>query len=397
MKEEFYKKKLKNGLTVLFEKRKLPLVSVSCSVKFGQIHESMKNKGIAHVIEHMTFKGTKKRNYEEIAKEIKRKGGVINAFTSEEYTSFLNKLPSKHIKTGLDIASDLILNPKFNAVEFKKEKKVILEEIKMIHDNPRYYVVNKIKEMLYKKPFGEFGIGTAETVKSLTRNQLVELFNKVYTTDSMILCVVGDADFEEICRFGETFPFKNRKLIQSSPVKINKQETEKRKGIDQSHFVFGFHSPDLNDKRRYGYELMMTYLAGGMSSVLFNEIREKRGLAYTVNGEIETGERYGYSIIYVGTMKEKIREIKEIILKQIRNLKNLDKKDFDEVKEQLIGSKELLSEDSMNVMNLLVQEELNGNAEEYYKYEERINGIKLEDVKDISKLKNFSAFSLVPK
>jgi len=397
MNKEFYKKKLGNGLTVLFEKRKLPVVAVSASVKFGSAFESEKNKGISHFVEHLMFKGTKTREQQEISREIEKKGGILNAYTSEEVTCYWNKLPSKHIESGIDIASDLILNPKFDAVEFEREKGVIIEEIKMYHDTPRFYVPEKIKELLYKKPFGLGIAGKAETIKNMKRQEVVDLHDNNYTTDSMVLGVAGDADFDFICEKAEKiFPTTKRKIQALVPLKINKEEVEKRKGIDQAHLAFGFHSPSIQDVKRYDYEVMGGYLFDGMSSVLFQEIREKRGLAYAVKGSFEQGDNFGYCLIYVGTMKEKIKEIKEIILKEIRNLSKIEKKDLDEVKEQLIGMRKVESEDSFEAMNNLVQEEISGNAEEYYQYGERISNVKLEDVRAISKLKNFSSFSLIP-
>jgi predicted Zn-dependent peptidase len=398
MKPEFFKKKLKNGLTVIFEKRNLPVVSVSASVRFGSIFETEKNKGISHLMEHLMFKGTKKRSQQEIAGEVEKKGGILNAFTSEEVTSYWNKLPSKYLQTAIEIPSDLIVNPQFDPVEFEKEKNVVIEEIKMYRDNPSYHVNDKIKEMLYEKPFGMSIAGNEEIVRNLGREEAIKLFNSVYTSDSMILAVVGDADFDYVCKLGDKlFPTKTRKLAEFIPVKKNAEMTEERKGIDQSHFVFGFHVPVLGNREKYDYEVAGAWLFGGMSSRLFQEVREKRGLAYSIKGDFDLGKNYGYCMISAGTLKEKIKEIKEIILKEIKDLKNLGKKDFDECREQLIGSRKLAEEDSSNVMNSLMMEEISGKAEEYYRYEERINSVKLEDVRKLAKLKAFSSFSLIPK
>ena len=131
MQTEFFKKKLKNGLTVLFEKRNLPVVAVSSTVKWGSAYETEDIKGISHFLEHLLFKGTKKRSSEEIAAEIERRGGELNGFTSDEVTSYWNKMPSRYLTTAIDIASDITLNPKFDENEFEKEKQVIIEEIKM--------------------------------------------------------------------------------------------------------------------------------------------------------------------------------------------------------------------------------------------------------------------------
>ena len=394
---EFKKKRLSNGLSVIFEKRQLPVVSVSASVKWGSAYESAKIKGISHFIEHLMFKGTKTRDQEEIAREIERKGGILNAFTSEEVTSYWNKLPSKHIETGLAISSDLILNPRFDKEEFEKEKQVIIEEIKMYHDNPRFYVMDKIKEMLYGKPFGMSIAGTEEIVRGISRKEVIDLFNSVYTSDSMILAVVGNADFDEICKKAEKiFPKSVRNVKDYPTVKKNAKSSEERAGIDQAHYVFGFHSPTLKDRKRYDYELAATHLFGGMSSRLFQEIREKRGLAYAIKGDFDMGKEYGYCTIYAGTKKDKINEIRKIIVKEIKELSKVKQRDFEELKEQLIGNKRVEEEDSSQAMNALMIEESAGDAEEYYKYEERINSVKLSDVQNI-KVSDFSDFSLIPK
>ena len=395
--DNFYRKKLGNGLTILFEKRKMPVVSIAASVKFGSAYELAREKGISHFVEHLMFKGTKNRSQKEIAEEIEKKGGVLNAFTGEEVTSYWCKLPSKHLFSGMNITSDLILNPKFDPKEFEKEKNVIIEEIKMYHDNPIFYTNEKIKELLYKKPFGMSIVGKKEIIRNLKRQEVINLFNKNYTSDSMILSVVGNADFEEICEFaGKIYPEKKREILEYKPVKRNLQAIEKRKDLQQANFVFGFHAPSLKEKERYNYELLATHLFWGMSSVLFQEIREKRALAYSIKGNLDLGKNYGYCMIYVGTLKEKIKAIKEIILREIKNLSRFERKDFEECKEQLIGARKLEEEDSFNTMNFLMLEEIAGDSSNYYKYEENIKKVKLEEVRKISKLKNFSSFSLVP-
>lgn len=398
MQTEFFKKKLKNGLTILFEKRNLPVVAVSASVKWGCAYEAEKIKGISHFLEHLLFKGTKKRNQKEIAAEIERKGGELNGYTSEDVTSYWNRLPSRHFNTSLDIASDLILNPKFDPIEFEKEKQVIIEEIKMYHDNPLRHSMEKITELLYEKPFGMSGTGTVEIINSLSRQQVVELHNSMYASDGMILSVVGDADFEEICKLAEkTYPFTKRKAIAYAPIKKNSELVEKRDGLDQAHFVFGFHSPTAQQEERYEHEVACAYLFGGMSSRLFQEIREKRGLAYAVKGEINLGKNYGYTRIYVGTVADKIKMIKEIILKEIKAMGQAEQRDIEEVKEQLLGQWDIARENSIDVMNSLMLEESTTDAEDYYKFKERVSAVRLEDVRKLAKLKSFSTFSLIPR
>ena len=384
-------------MTILFEKRKMPIVSISANVKEGYAYESEKNKGISHFTEHLMFKGTKTRSYKEIAEEIEKKGGILNAYTDEEITSYWNKIPSKHFSSGIKIVSDLILNPRFDKIEFEKEKKVILEEIKMYRDNPQFYVLNKIKELLYKKPFGMPGTGTIESVSGLSRKELIEFHKKDYLTNKMFLCVVGNTDLEEIENFGKKFPMGKSREKEIKIRKINKKIIETRQGIDQANLVLGFHACSLLDKKRYCYDILNAILAGGMSSRLFEEIREKRGLAYAVRGMLEQSKNYGYYGIYVGTTKENVKKCEELILKEIRKIKSLKRKELEEAREQLIGLRKLESEESVSVMNGLIREEVVGNAEEYYNYEKRIMEVNLEDVRKLGRINNYSFIALVPE
>ncbi len=394
---EFYRKKLESGLTVIFERRQMPIISVSASVKFGAQFEHEGIKGISHFIEHLVFKGTKKRSVFEIPQEIESKGGIINAFTGEEITCYWNKLPSKYFGLGSDIARDLVLNPTFEKNALERERKVILEEIKMYHDNPSSYVLEKIKEMLYEKPFNLSIAGTLKTVAGLSREKVVELFNSIYASNNIILSVVGKADWEEVLAEAMKFPKTNEK-INTIPIMLkNGESIEKRKGIDQAHEVFGIHMPKLSDKNRYAAEIFDSVLGGGMSSRLFQEIREKRGLCYAIKSHLEQSRDYSYLMIYSGTTKEKVIEIKKLILKEIKKLEDLKQADLDEAKERLIGLKEVSNEKCESTMIELLQEEIGGDAQNYYKYEEEINKVKLKEVRELSNLKGYSFVALLPE
>lgn len=393
---EFYRKKLDNGVTVLFEKRQVPVVAIASSVKFGAQYESANIKGISHFLEHLVFKGTKDRTVQEIPKEIESKGGIINAFTGEDITAYWNKLPSKYFELGADISRDLVLNPVFEKEALERERKVILEEIKMYHDNPSTHVLEKIKEMLYEKPFNLSIAGTAETVGKLSRENIIHLFNSFYSTNNMIFSVVGQCEWEQVLEEAKKFP-RTQKQIKKIPIILrNGSVVEKRKGIDQAHLVFGFHIPKLIDKNRYAIEIFDSILGGGMSSRLFQEVREKKGLCYAIKSSMEQSKDYAYEIIYSGTVKEKVEEIKKIILKEIKRLEKLEKSDLNEEKEKLIGLKQINKEKCDITMIDLLQEEIGGDAKNYYKYEDNINSIKLEEVRKLSKLKGYSFVSLIP-
>jgi predicted Zn-dependent peptidase len=394
---EFYRKKLDNGLTVLFEKRKIPVVSVSSTVLFGAQYEPEKIKGISHFIEHLTFKGTKNRNVFQISNEVEGKGGILNAMTGEDFTCYWNKLPKKYFSIGADITRDLVLNPIFDKNALEMERRVILEEIKMYHDNPSSYAIHKIKETLYENPFGLPSLGKSDIISKISRETILRLFDSVYSTNNMVFSVVGDADLDSVIEEARKFPRKEKK-VDFIPIKEKNFEIiEKRKGIDQAHVVFGFHMPKMTDKNRYSAELFDCILGEGMSSRLFQEVREKRGLCYTIRSNLDQSRDYSYELIYAGTQREKVDEVKKIVLKEIKKMGELKESDLIEAKERLIGLRELNNEKSDSTMFGLIQEEVGGNAEEYYKYEERVNSVKLKDVQDISKLKGYSFVALVPE
>lgn len=393
---EFHRKKLDNGITVIFEKRKAPVVAVAGSVKFGAQYEKEDVKGISHFIEHLVFKGTKKRTVQEIPREIESKGGIINAFTGEEITGYWNKLPSKYFELGADIVIDLVLNPLFDKNALERERRVILEEIKMYHDNPSTHVLEKIKEMLYEKPFNMPIAGSAKTVSKLSRQSVVELFKSIYSTNNMIFSVVGNTSWSKVLEQARRFPKINKKINLIPIIPKNGELIEKRKGIDQAHEILGFHMPELIDKNRYAAEIFDCILGDGMSSRLFQEVREKRGLCYAIKTSLEQSKNYSYEIIYVGTVKEKIKEVKRVVLKEIKKLKELNKNDFDEAKERLIGLRQISKEKCDSTMIELLLEEIGGDAGNYYKYEDKINSVKLKQVKELSKLKGYSFVALVP-
>ena len=387
-------------MTVLMEKRDLGIVSLSITNKFGAAHEKSEIKGIAHVIEHLLFTGTKTRTHEDISKEIEKKGGILNAFTSHEITSYWFKLPSEHIFAGLDILCDMLNNPKFEKEKFEKEKKVILEEIKMYHDDPKRAVFEQIEKNLFEKPFGELVIGNSKTVSSLNRDFVADYFDNMYNPENYIVTIVGNADFNEICDYLERkFQKKGRKMGGFNIKRRNGESIEERDGIDQAHFIFAMHAPLPSEKDSFDLEVLDAYLANGMSSRVFLEIREKRGLAYAVTSSIDCEKSYSFYTIYVGTMKDKVGEVKRLILEEFDNVKNMKEKDLEQAKERVIGLKKVVSEESINVMNQLVFSELSGKAEDYYEHEEKIREVKLENVKKLASklIKEYSSAAIVPK
>ncbi len=396
---QLLRKRLTNGMMVIMEPRELPVVALSISNRFGGGFESSQVKGIAHFIEHLVFTGTKTRTHEDISREIEKRGGILNAFTSQEVTSFWFKLPSEHVFVGLDILSDILNNPSFGLEKFEKEKKVILEEIKMYHDDPQRGVYDNILANLYEKPFGDLITGSAKTVNGLERDFVYDYFQKMYASEHLLVTLVGNADFEKICSYlEEHFPVKKRVLEVLNPRKKHGESVEERPGIDQSHFIFGVHAPLMNDKNYYALEVLDAYLANGMSSRLFLKIREDRGLAYTIQSSLSTEQSHSYYTIYVGTTKEALPEVKKIILDELI-LSDLKEKDLMEAKERLIGLRKISSEESARVMTELLFAELIGKAEDYYAHEQKIRAVTLKQVKTLAQQlsKEYSTAAIVPR
>lgn len=402
MNPKFYRKILKNGMTVLLEKRELPIVSVAFAVKCGGVNESEEEKGISHFIEHLLYKGTPKRNAQMIAEEIEKNGGILNGFTDEEVTAYWCKMPSSKLNIALEVLGDMVKNPLFDEKEIEKERKVIFEEIKMYNDSPHLHSVDEIHKTLYKKPFGSPLIGTEKTLHAATREKIIRRFNRVYKPNNMILCVVGDADFSKIISFAEkNFSNTRGEVPKFRILKKTESKTEKRKGIDQANIVLAYHVPLANDKKSHSAFVLNTLMAGGMSSRLFREIREKRNLAYAVQGESHFSKSFAYNIIYIGTKKENIDQIKTIILEEFKKIsRDIPEKEFLQVKEQIIGNNQISLEDSNNQLGNLLLNEINGNAKEAYALEKKIRDVKMRDVKKLAgkvKGKNYSFFALVPE
>jgi predicted Zn-dependent peptidase len=398
MKKNFKRKILKNGMTILFEKRNVPVVSVAFAVRCGGINEAASEKGISHFIEHMLSKGTPTRNAKKIAEEIEKKGGEFNGFTDEVITAFWCKMPSKHLNVALEVLSDMIKNHVFDKKELEKERQVIFEEMKIYHDNPRYHVFEGIHKSLYSDPFGIPLIGTLKSMNSIDRKKILKRFKEVYQPNNLVLCVVGNANFSKILAFVEkSFGKQKGNVPKFKFKKINVSGVEKRKGIDQANLIFGYHIPLAGDKRSYAAHVLSVIMGGGMSSRLFSEIREKRNLAYSVKSDSDIHSDFAHTLVYVGTKKENIEKVKKIILDEFRKIsENLSQEELNQAKDQIIGNHQISMEESQSQMVRLLLYEMNGNAKELYDFEKNIRAVKLEDVKKLARLKKYSFFVLEP-
>ena len=397
---EFNRKVLSNGLTVIHEKRDVSVTTVMLAVRYGSMYESEKEKGIAHFIEHLCFKGTKKRGTKEIADSLEKVGGDLNAFTHEEMTAYHVRLPSEHLELGIDVISDVFFNPVFPQEEIEKEANVICEEIKMYYDNPRAYVLEKIKENLYEAPFGLFIAGSEKNVRSMNRGQLIEKHRSVYIPENSVLCVVGNNEFCDVVRFAEKYSDIRRdglKLNDNLNIKKKIEKSEvKRAEIMQSNLAIGFHFPNFGNDERYAVLLFSTILGSGMSSKLHTEIREKRGLVYSVKTELDIGRNYGYMIIWAGTDASKVDEVIKISLEEYKKMGKISEEELEQAKVQVIGSHLVESEGSNETAINLVMEEFSSKGEKYYEFGDKVKAVGLDEIKKLASNVKFSSFSLGP-
>ena len=396
---KFQKKVLENGLTVLFEKRDVDVTTVMLGVRYGSAYDSVEEKGMAHFIEHLCFKGTEKRNVREVAEEVEKVGGDLNAFTHEEITAYHVKLPSDYLDIAMDVIFDIFFNPIFPEGDVAQEASVICEEIKMNRDNPMRHVFKGIQENLYEEPFGYSTLGRANVIKAMTREQLKGKHDEVYVPENSILCVVGDNDFDEVVSLAEKFSVDregDEKLEMPEIILKSVKTEESRDSLEQSNIVLGFHFPKASERERYAAEVFSTILGQGMSSKLFSEVREKRGLVYGVKSELDMGKNYGYLVIWAGTDTSKVEEVKKICLDEFEKMGEISELELKEAKIQVVGNRKVESEGSSESAVGLIMEEIVGDAKDYYDYAAKINSVSLDDIKKLAEKSEFASFSLGP-
>jgi len=270
--------------------------------------------------------------------------------------------------------------------------------MKMYRDNPHHYVIDKVKECLYEKPFGMNIGGTEENVLGFSREQIVGVHKKLYCPKNSILCVVGNNTLKDIISFAEklSLNFDGESLIAEKPLEKIETSIESRSGLEQSNIAIGFHFPFASSEDKYAAEVFNSILGDGMSSRLFVEVREKRGLVYAIKTDVELGVNFGYFFIYMGTDKSKVDEAIKISIEEFKKMVNLSEKELEDCKIQLMGNKRLSSEGSTEMAVNLLLEEIHDGAENYYKYEKGINKVSLDQIKKLANIKDYSLVVLNP-
>ncbi len=394
---EFNKKILDNGLTVIHEKRDVDVTTVMFAVPYGAMYESEEEKGIAHFIEHLCFKGTEKRNAKKIAEELESVGGELNAFTHEEVTAYHVRLPSQHLSLAIEVLGDIFFNANFPEVELERERNVILEEINMYRDSPRSHTIESIKSNLYESPHGLFIGGSENSVKGLSREMIIEKHNKIYVPKNSVLCVVGNNSFDEVVELAENFVGFERKGVELKDYNVVERvvcSSEKRADLMQANVALGIHFSNLTENKRYATEVFNSILGEGMSSNLFIEVREKRGLVYGIKSDLDLGRHYGYMVIWAGTDPTKIDEVISVCKDEFMKMKEISAEIVEDAKIKVIGNRKVSTEASNETAINLIFEEFHGDANDYYDYVNKINSVSVEDVKSLTEGAEFASFVL---
>jgi predicted Zn-dependent peptidase len=361
------KTRLKNGLTIVTENiESVKSVSAGIWAKTGSRNETDKQAGVTHFLEHMLFKGTENRSSYDIALSMESVGGYLNAFTSSEYTCYFARCLNTQIERALDVLSDMVLHPSFPEEEMAKEKKVVIEEMKMYRDNPSDYLFEHFSNSLFKgHPLGRSILGTEETVSSLQQQDLYAYMNDRYQPDNLLIAAAGNVDHDEIIRMAKAF-FSGIELQEGStrydppltPYKTQQQTLQK--AIEQTHLVLGRRSLNFDHNDKYKLLLTNTILGGGMSSRLHQNVREKYGYCYTISTFNNSYKDTGLYGVYVGTDSEYVDHVEELIYDELRQLQNepVPQKELDEAKAQLKGKLMLMLENTSNRMQRLAKSEI---------------------------------------
>ncbi|MFZ3576654.1 M16 family metallopeptidase [Virgibacillus sp. DJP39] len=343
----------KNGLRVVHEKiSTVRSVTIGIWVLTGSRNETESNNGVSHFLEHMFFKGTETRSAKDIAEAFDAIGGQVNAFTSKEYTCFYAKVLDNHKEYALEILSDMFFNSSFDEGEMEREKKVVLEEIKMYEDTPDDIVHDLLSHASYgDHPLGYPILGTESHLKSFTPNTLRNYIADRYTPDNVVVSVAGNVDDHFISRVEEHFGQYQPKENKTSLVKpvFHAKHMERNKETEQAHLCIGYDGLPIGDDLTYSLIVMNNVLGGSMSSRLFQEVREQQGLAYAVFSYHSSFLDSGILTVYAGTGKEQLPLLRDTISSTVNELisSGLTDKELNNSKEQLKGNL-LLSLESSN-------------------------------------------------
>src|SRR5437868_14116770 len=330
----------------------------------GSRHEAADTSGIAHFVEHMLFKGTATRTAEDIAQTIDSIGGQLDAFTAKEYASYYIKVLDEHLPLALDILSDIVLNPAFSPEDIEREKKVVVEEIKMVEDTPDDLVHELFTQGFWENhPLGRPILGTKETVESFTTELLRDYFRKAYTAKNLIVSAVGNLEHARVRelveeKFGSLV--EPGESVRDEAPRVVAKILVRNKELEQSHLCLGVGSYPQNHDDRYSSYVLNTLLGGSMSSRLFQNVREKRGLAYAVFSGLSAYRDAGSFTIYAGCANDAVEEVVDLVVEELKGLKKtiVPSAELRRAKDHLKGSLMLSLENTASRMPHLARQEI---------------------------------------
>lgn len=391
----FQKSNLNNDLrTIAVPMEHTQAVTVLVMLGAGAKYENEQQNGLSHFLEHMFFKGTEKRGSTlELASVLDRVGGNYNAFTGKEVTGYWAKVDVKHLDLALDWVSDILLNSKFESEKIEKEKGVIIEELNMYLDTPMQYIGDLWEKLLYgDQPAGRLTIGSKENIKSFEREQLINYLNNHYLAKNTVVGIAGDVTPEKSKqKVGNAFDDMRTGSIQGKPeVKEEQEEPQilaRYKDTDQTHMVLGVRGYDAFSPDRFAQSLLATMLGGNMSSRLFIEVREKRGLCYYIECSSEVKTDSGYLAVKAGLDHDEINQAVNVILNEFKEMRegNFPESELQKAKDYLKGNLTLRLESSderamfYTAQELLTEEIL--TPEEKF---EKIDQVTKEDLQRVA-------------
>jgi predicted Zn-dependent peptidase len=356
---------LDNGLRLVTETMPhVRSVTVGVWLTRGSRHEREEQGGIAHFVEHMLFKGTTTRSAEDIAQAIDSVGGQLDAFTSKEYAGYFIKVLDEHLPFALEVLSDIVLRPAFDAGDIEKEKKVVVEEIKMVEDTPDDLVHELFTQAFWEgHPLGRPILGTKDTVDALTREALASYFQSAYTAPHLILAAAGNLEHERMRDlvnrvFHDVRP--NGSALREVAPPARPDVLIRQKELEQSHVCLGTPGYQQNHADRYVAYILNTMLGGSMSSRLFQNIREKRGLAYAVFSGMSAYRDAGMFSVYAGCATESVGEVVDLVVEELRGLKTtpVPEPELRRAKDHLKGNLMLSLESTSSRMTHLARQDI---------------------------------------
>ena len=386
----YKKSKLANGLRLITKRiNGVASLSLGIWINIGGRFESIKQKGISHFLEHLLFKGSNKYSCRKIKESIEGVGGSLNGFTSEELTCFLVKIPSRYLHSALDILSDMVLNPLLKPADVEKEKTVILEELKMYKDLPQSYCLELLDELLWpRQPLGAPVIGTVESVRDMTNEAIRSFQRTYYTPANIVISAAGLVEHDLLAKkvsaiFSKSSPGESNIFTAIKESQSEKQLKIFHKDTEQIHMALGFHSLKRDHPLRHAQALLHIILGANMSSRLFNEVREKRGLAYEIGTGIKRYSDTGAFLVHAGIDNAKILPCLELIFQELgktkKKLVNVD--EFKRAKEFYLGQLMLALEDTMEYM--LWMGESTACLDKVYTLQDVINEVGKVNIEDL--------------